>query len=139
MSPEFLSEIRKHLIRDEGLELKPYKDTMGKLTIGVGRNLDDRGITEAIAMQMLDEDVEMSFNAACAIFSCFKDFSMSRQLAIVNMLFNLGETRFRKFEKMIAAINKNDWSEASAQAMASGWGMQVPNRARRIANLLRDG
>src|SRR4051812_27390106 len=32
------------LIIDEGLKLSPYTDTVGKLTIGVGRNLTDVGI-----------------------------------------------------------------------------------------------
>ena len=42
--------LREDLIADEGIRLKPYLCPAGKTTIGVGRNLDDVGITEAEAM-----------------------------------------------------------------------------------------
>ena len=36
----------KQLVQSEGLRLQVYQDTLGIDTIGVGRNLEDRGITK---------------------------------------------------------------------------------------------
>ena len=55
-----MEKMREQLVKHEGLRLMPYRCTSDKLTIGVGRNLDDRGISEATAMQMLDEDINLS-------------------------------------------------------------------------------
>lgn len=49
--------LKAQLVIDEGLRLRPYRDSVGKLTIGCGRNLDDVGITAAEAMMLLDNDV----------------------------------------------------------------------------------
>ena len=48
----------RQLALHEGLRLKPYKCTSGALTIGYGRNLDARGITEAEAEMMLSHDID---------------------------------------------------------------------------------
>jgi lysozyme len=45
------------LIRHEGLRLKPYRDAKNKLTIGVGRNVDDAGITREEALMLLNNDI----------------------------------------------------------------------------------
>ena len=52
-----LAELREQLVIHEGMRLKPYKDSVGKLTIGVGRNLDDVGITEVEALELLENDI----------------------------------------------------------------------------------
>ena len=39
-------DLVKELIKHEGLRLQVYKDTLGIDTIGIGRNLEDRGITK---------------------------------------------------------------------------------------------
>jgi len=140
LTDELRQQLKVSLIRDEGLKLKPYRDIVDRVTIGVGRNLDDCGISEATAMQMLDEDMEEAFVAAVKIFGgAFETFSIPRQTAIVNMLFNLGETKFRKFEDTIAAVKRGDWAAASLHVLASKWARQVGERAHRISALLRDG
>ena len=49
--------LHDELVRDEGVRLKPYRDTVGKLTIGTGRNLDDMGISEVENAMLLDNDI----------------------------------------------------------------------------------
>jgi hypothetical protein len=51
------TKLLAELERDEGRRLKAYVDTMGKVTIGYGRNLSDVGISEADAMRFLLEDI----------------------------------------------------------------------------------
>jgi len=49
--------IKKQLTLHEGRKNKPYKCTSGKITIGVGRNLDDNGLSEDEIDYLLTNDV----------------------------------------------------------------------------------
>jgi len=122
--------MRHKLISDEGEKLKPYRCPAGKWTIGVGRNIEDNGISTATSRQMLDEDIDTAISAACNIFTeeYFQTIHPLRQQAIINMLFNLGETRFRKFEHTIALIKMGDWKAAKVAATKSLWYTQVKAR-----------
>lgn len=131
--------IEEMLIRDEGLELKLYKDTKGKWTIGVGRNLSDNGITKAEALYLLHNDIERHRKELEKKFSWFKTLNPVRKKVIVNMAFNLGVPRFSQFKKMIAAIKKQDWKEAAKQMIDSKWSKQVGDRSIRLAGLMERG
>ncbi len=128
--------ILQDLIVDEGLRLKPYRCTAGKLTIGIGRNLDDVGISEEEAIFMCERDISRCVVSAETIFKEFWYFSEERQRAIVNMIFNLGESRFKTFGKMIAAIRAKQWDQAALEAKSSKWYNQVGSRAVRIVKML---
>jgi lysozyme len=131
----------KELIREnEGLRLFPYKDSIGKLTIGYGRNLTDRGINEYEAERMLEIDIAMAKQDLYSIFGDqVSSFSENRFNALVDMLFNLGKPKFSEFVKMIRAIKNRDWEEASDQLLDSNYAQQVENRAKRNALFLRKG
>lgn len=133
---KLLSEMMNDLIRDEGLELKPYRCPTGKLTIGVGRNLEDKGISQDEAIYLLRNDITECVEDLRTIFHNFEEFSASRKRALINMRFNLGPSGFRSFKKMIAAIKANDWQTACKEAKNSKWYKQVPTRANRIIKLL---
>jgi lysozyme len=127
------------LKRHEGLRLKPYYCTAGKLTIGYGRNLEDVGISEHEAALLLSSDIVEVEQDIKSIFLNFNTFTENRQIALMNMLFNLGKTKFLKFKKMIKAIKNNDWDEASIQAKDSKWYTDVKGRAIEIIQLLKKG
>lgn len=131
---------RNLLIYDEGVQRKPYRDTVGKLTIGVGRNLDDVPLSNDTIYQMLDEDICKAVNSATKIFGQqqFDSWSEPRQHAIVNMIFNLGEPKFSQFYNMLGAIRNGDWATAAQHALDSRWAKQVGKRAERIVALMRD-
>ena len=128
------------LIRHEGLRLKPYNDTVGKLTIGVGRNLDDVGISEREAMVLLSSDILQAKTSAAKIFwPEFESLNEARQSALIDMAFNLGEGKLRGFKSMIAAIKNGDFDSAAFHALDSKWATQVGHRANEIAEMLRTG
>jgi len=131
--------LKSLIIKHEGLRLKPYRCSAGKLTIGVGRNLEDTGITREEAEILLNGDLARSSHDAMAIFPQFFTYSNNRQNAIIDMLFNLGKSRFFKFRKMIKAIKNNDWQEAAIQAADSKWYRQVGVRAVEDIKLLKEG
>lgn len=117
--------LRNDLIRDEGLRLMPYKDTVGKWTIGVGYNIDDRGLaplskaigrqatfdhlqqhglTRDEAISALDADIAYFIDHITTRFPEFAQLNGVRQRAVTNFVFNLGGTRAMKFEQAIAAV-----------------------------------
>ena len=123
-------EIKEQLINHEGLTLKPYRCTADKLTIGVGRNIDDVGISEAEAMIMLGNDIDACVDDLWSMFADFNLFSENIQHVLVDMRFQLGPKRFRGFRMMIRAIENQDWPEMIRQMKDSAWYGQTPNRAR---------
>lgn len=128
--------IKKQLINHEGLKLVPYKCTAGKLTIGIGRNLDDRGITKKEALFMLDTDVQLTFNSLNNLFSNFSLLPELVQLVLIDMHFNLGPTRFKKFKKMISAVKSEDYSQAAYEMQNSKWYHQVKGRGESLKNMM---
>lgn len=131
--------LKELLIKHEGLRLKPYRCTAGKLTIGVGRNLDDKGITEAEAMVMLDNDIRAITRALSETFSWFIFLDNVRKAVVVSMVFNLGLGGFLKFKNTIAAIRDKDWNKAADNMLQSKWAEQVGQRAFELAEMMRYG
>lgn len=105
----------KKMTKDfEGLRLKVYTCTAGKLTIGYGRNLEDTGITEAEA-----------------------SIPEQRLYVLTDMIFNIGYTRVLGFKKMLAAIKRDDYKAAAKEMLDSNWARQVGNRATKLAALMQ--
>jgi len=123
------------LIAHEGMVLKPYKDTEGYTTIGVGRCLDTTGISKQEAMVLLENDIAKSEEQA-RTFPWYKDLNEARQDVVISMIFNLGLNGFRKFKRMIAAIEHGDYAEAGNQMLNSQWSIQVGNRSLELAQMM---
>ena len=130
---------------NEGLILKPYKDVVDVWTIGYGHNLEE-GISKTTADFIFDEDLSAAESNVNEIFGesehlipVLDGLSYDRWVALVDMMFNLGKTRFSKFKKMIAAIKIGDWEIAARECLDSKYAIQVPERAKRNANLLLTG
>lgn len=126
------------LIRDEGVVLKPYKCTAGKTTIGIGRNLDDVGITAAEARMLAFHDIDRVEAELTRNIPWIFDKPEPVQRAVANMCFNMGWPRLSGFKKMLAALEAEDYEKAAAEALNSRWASQVGERAQRIAKLIRE-
>jgi len=127
------------LVDHEGLELYPYEDSLGITTIGVGRNLEDRGISEDEAFYLLGNDIEIIWDELIEKHPIVEDLDDQRQMIMLNMAFNMGVPRLGKFKKMWAAIESGDMEEASKQALDSRWANQVGRRADELAERLISG
>lgn len=126
------------LIRDEGMKLVLYQDTGGRWTIGVGRNLEDVGISEDEAIYLLRNDI-LTARLECAKYKWFPDLPTERKDAIVCMMFNLGAKRFSEFKRLHDALAKKDYNAAASEMLNSQWAAQVKGRAVRLAELVRSG
>ena len=127
--------LKNNLVREEGLRLKPYKCTAGKLTIGVGRNIEDRGISEATADQMLDEDITICIAELQANISNFNDHPDAVKETLVDLCFNLGISRLKKFKQTLRYIDEGletgSYTKAAVELMDSEYARQLPARAKR--------
>ncbi len=129
----------ERLIKHEGLRLRPYTCPAGKLTIGVGRNLEDRGITEEEAMMMLQNDMLACRKECYANFHWYGEMDELRQEVILEMCFNLGIARLKGFKKMLKACELKNYTLASQEMLTSLWARQVGQRAKNLAKIMEKG
>lgn len=127
------------LVKHEDKRSKPYRCSAGKLTIGVGRNLDDKGLRDDEIALMLDNDINDALADAMKLVPSFAKLSDGRQRVLVEMAFNLGIARFAKFKKFLAAVDAGDVDRAHAEMLDSAWTTQVGQRAHTLARLWREG
>lgn len=145
--------IQKH----EGIRLSPYKDSLGKLTIGIGFLLSrpdarDRlskvgcnGLTPPIRLtvaqcyQLLDMDVADAIHDLQALIPTFEDLSDVRKCVLADMRYQLGGQGLRQFHHFIMAINAGQFDAAVAEMLDSSWALQTPVRANENAEMMRHG
>lgn len=151
-----LQTIVKELADGEGFSATPYRCTAGALTVGYGHNLDAKGLTvrqrEYLDIQdnyffdldlvvdreqaeyILVDDIWDSFHELKKIFHDFQLLPEDIQHILINLHFQLGNSRFLGFKRMIQAIKKRDWKEAAAELRNSKlWREDTPARAERLA------
>lgn len=133
--------LEEQLIRHEAIRFFPYKDTVGKWTIGVGRNLDDRGITRDEAMLMLSNDIAIAHLDAERFVGAkiFHELNEARQMVLIDMAFNLGYDRLCGFKRLRKALGKHNYDEAEAEMEDSRWCRQVGKRCTNLRRMMRTG
>ena len=129
--------VMDQLVMDEGLRLKPYRCPAGKLTIGVGRNLDDRGITKPEALLLLGDDVDECWTQLCKALPWLAAAPEPVQEALLNMCFNLGLSGLLTFKNTLALIQAGQYVQAADAMLDSKWAGQVGGRAKRLADMVR--
>ncbi len=139
MMPADYALLRAQLVRDEGLRLKPYTDTIGRLSIGYGRNLTDVGISQAEAAALLDTDMTRAVSELQRAFPFVMDLDSTRFIVLACMAFNLGVTRLAKFTAMWAALRAHEYDQAATEMLNSQWAEQVGSRATRLAASMASG
>lgn len=118
---------------DEGVRFKVYRDSLGIETIGVGRNIRDKGLSALEVDLLLENDLKDAEVDARALFPTFDKLTDIRKSVLLNLAFNLGRERLSKFKKLRAAVQDEDWAEAARQMLLSTWATQVGARATRLA------
>jgi len=140
MTEALMNRIKAQLVRHEGLRLKPYRCTAGKLTIGIGRNLDDRGISQIEAYAMLERDIQDCEQWLIdEIPEIYNKLDEVRQSVLLNMCFNLGIKGLLEFKNTLSLIGAGDWERAANNMLASRWAKQVGLRAIELSELMRKG
>ena len=116
-----------------------YRDPVGKLTIGWGRNLDDVGLSDDEAEMLLLHDVERTAAAVRAALPWAAQLDEVRRAVLIELAFNMGLGGLLTFERMLEALQRGDWDTAAQELLDSRYARQVGARARRLAERLRTG
>lgn len=134
-----MNNLVEQLKRHEGIRLDPYRCTSNKLTIGIGRNLDDVGITEEEAEILLMNDLKRVDQQIKAHMPWTSELTQVRYEALMNFVFNVGIGTALKFQNAMEALKQSDYDTASAELLNSRWASQVGARSQEIANQIRTG
>ena len=132
-----LQELKAQLVRHEGMVLKVYRDSLGIPTIGVGRNLQDVGVTEAEALMLLDHDILGVLDDLDRECPWWRQMSEERQIVLADMCFNLGISRLLGFKNTLAAMQEGRWDDAAKEMLDSKWAKQVGKRAITLADMMK--
>lgn len=135
-------DLIKRIKIDEGLRLRLYRCSSGKLTIGYGRNIEDRGISPDEADFLLSTDIDLARQDAMLFLgdpATWEYLEPVRQDVLVQMSFNMGLTALRTFKFFRKAILAEDWAMAAHQMIDSRWSQQLGSRAVRLAKEMRTG
>ena len=133
------NKCKKYVTENEGLKLKLYFCSEGIATIGYGRNLINTGISKEEAQLMLENDIEKAIAVLYAVFTVdeINSWPQDMRIAMVDIIFTLGERGFKGFEKMITAIKNRNFRLAAEELLNSLYAEQVPSRAKRNAGMIK--
>lgn len=131
-------KLKKQMMYHEGKRNKLYKCSAGKLTIGIGHNIEDNGVSDAVIDLMFQEDIYDVLEDLTGMFSEFNELPENIQLVLADMRFQLGGPRFRGFRNMISAAKTRDWSAMVREMKDSVWYRQVPNRANNLIAMVEE-
>ena len=134
-----ITNLKDQLVRDEELRLKPYTDSVGKLTIGVGRNLTDKGISVQEAQGLLANDIADATAELQAKLPWTATLDDVRKGAMLNMTFNMGIGGLLEFHDFLARMQRGDFSGAAGAMLDSLWARQVGTRATRLSMQIQTG
>ncbi len=137
--PYGIEMCRAMLTRNEGRKRKIYKDSVGKQTIAVGWNIEDKGLPDEAIDLLLDIGIAEAEDALDKLWYEWRSLSYTRQLVLIDMAFNLGLAKFRGFKKFWGALKADNIPEACIQMVDSKWYRQVGPRAKRNVEAFRSG
>ncbi|MGB2579507.1 lysozyme [Elusimicrobium simillimum] len=153
----YMQEIKRRLKEEEAIRVKPYDDAdgvtigpnkktiKGKLTGGVGRNLEDNGFRPDEIDLMLTNDINAAVRDVKDLFPGGSDYvgfdnlDSERQYVLVSMCFNMGKPKLAGFKKMFAALAVGRYEQAAAEMLDSVWKQQVGPRAEKLSKIMRTG
>ena len=135
----FESDLIKQIKKHEGLVLKPYKCPVGKLTIGYGHNIEDNGLSKSACEYILIEDIEEAKRNLYAIFTrdFFNTLKDNQKIALIDMMFNLGLSRFLTFKKFILAVKQRNFDRASVEIIHSRAYQQNRLRYKKLSEQIK--
>lgn len=137
-----MEKLLEMLKRHEGVETHAYECSAGKITVGVGRNIDQDGgigLTEDEIDYLLQNDIERVMLELVSEYDWFNDLDDVRKDAMIDIAFNLGQTRLRLFKRALAAMEAGKYKDAATEFLDSKWAKQVGGRALELSDMISTG
>jgi lysozyme len=133
-----MTDVQTMLVQQEGLRLRVYIDTKGKATIGVGRNLVDKGISKDEATMLLNNDIADAITDVRYSCSVYDQLSRPRQLVMISLAMNLGRAGLNGFIHFLNFLHQGNYDEAADALMDSEAARDLPKRYQPLAAMMRD-
>ena len=143
-----LKKLREELEIDEGRVDEIYTDHLGYPTFGIGHLVIEHdaeygwGVGTSIdtvrVHETFEQDIKTVLSDCNRLYKDFEDLPEEAQRVIANMMFNMGYPRLSKFEGMKSGVDARDWNQAADEMVDSRWYYQVPNRAKRLVERMRN-
>ncbi len=143
-----IDQLRRELDEDEGCVYEIYLDHLGYPTFGIGhlvtKHDEEYGwsvgtdVDVERVREVFEEDVQTVLSDCKKLYHNFYDLPEEVQLIIANMMFNMGYTRLSKFKNMKLSVDARNWDVAADEMVDSKWYYQVPNRAERLVERMRN-
>lgn len=134
-----LNNLPALLTLHEGVRQFPYEDSVGKLTIGIGFNLDDVGLFPEEMAFILANRIRRAEEEVERVFPWYHELDEVRQAVIIDMAYNMGLTTLSKFKRTLGSVAQGEYELASKQMLESKWARQVKGRAVRLAKMMETG
>jgi GH24 family phage-related lysozyme (muramidase) len=131
--------LKTKLTLHEGRKNKIYTDTVGNVTCGIGHNLSDKGVSDAVIDLLYQEDVADAIADVKKLIPAFDSLSDNRKIALTDFSFQLGYFKMSQFTNSIALLNSGKFSDAADNMLQSLWAKQVPSRAKEVTDMIRNG
>ena len=143
-----IEKLREQLEIDEGVKYEIYNDHLGYATFGVGHLVLESdpehgselgtSISESRVIEAFEQDCENVLRDCNILYENFDDLPEEVQQIVANMMFNMGRPRLSKFKGMKRGVDAEDWNAAADEMVDSAWYRQVPNRAERLVERMRN-
>lgn len=143
-----LDKLREEIALDEGVKLEIYLDHLGLPTCGIGHLIREEDeeygepvgtpITEERMSDLFEMDIQIVLADCEELYSDFYELPEEAQRIIANMMFNMGRPRLSQFKGMKREVDARDWEAAAAEMLDSRWARQVPNRANRLIERMKN-
>ena len=137
-----VTNLNEQLKRDEGEVLSAYPDSLGYMTIGVGRLIDKRrngGITPEESAYLLNNDIKRKTAEVFKALPWVKDLDQIRLNVLINMAFQLGTDGLLAFKTTLSLVQGGNYDQAARNMILSKWHTQTPARCERLAKQMRTG
>jgi GH24 family phage-related lysozyme (muramidase) len=119
-----------------------YKCSKGHWTVGIGRNVDVNGglgLSDDEVRYLLENDIARVIKELSSEYRWFADLDDVRKDAMIDISFNLGATRLRKFVLALEAMATADYQTASKEFLDSDWSRTVKGRSVELASMIETG
>ena len=143
-----IERLQEELEIDEGCKYEIYLDHLGYPTFGIGHLITENdpeygwevgaSIDTVRVHETFESDIEGVLSDCSKLYSDFEDLPEEAQRVIANMMFNMGYTRLSKFKNMKLSVDNRNWDIAADEMVDSRWYYQVPNRAKRLVERMRN-
>jgi lysozyme len=139
-----IKTLRELLILHEGFSAKPYKDSVGKVTIGYGFNLDDVGLYPEECEFILANRIKKLYADMRRMLPWFDRLDDVRKVVLLDMSYNMGPEPFdfdgfKDWPIFLGQVERGEYAAAAKNMRSTLWYKQTKSRAVRLTRMMETG